>query len=155
MLSPEARAALEGARVARLATADSRGRPHAVPVCYALLPGEPPTLVTPIDEKPKAGEPASLRRVRDVRENPRVAVVVDRYTEDWDRLGWVQLRGTACLLEPGGNRHRKAILALRQRYDQYADHDLESRPVIAVEVGSASTWGDLGALAGAEPPDGR
>jgi PPOX class probable F420-dependent enzyme len=147
MLGDDERAALEAARVGRLATADAAGRPHVVPVCFALRAGTAgPTLVTPIDEKPKSAGPDALRRVRDVRENPNVAVVVDHYAADWDRLGWVQLRGTATVLDPGVDGHAEAVAALRERYDQYADHALERRPVIEVDVASTQSWGDLGAL---------
>lgn len=147
MLDDEARAVLAGARVGRLATADAEGRPHVVPICFALVDDEGgPTLVTPIDEKPKSADPDALRRVRDIQANPRVAVVVDHYAEDWDRLGWLQLRGTARVLDPAADGHAAAVEALRTRYDQYADHALEDRPVIAIELGSASSWGDLAAL---------
>jgi PPOX class probable F420-dependent enzyme len=147
MLDDEALAVLESARVGRLATVDAEGRPHVVPICFALVDAEAgPMLVTPIDEKSKSADPESLRRVRNVRANPRVAVVVDHYTEEWDRLGWLQLRGTARVLVPSADGHAAAIEGLRARYDQYADHALEERPVIAIEPGSARSWGDLGAL---------
>ena len=79
-------------RVARLATADANGVPHAVPVCYALL-GD--NLYVTIDKKPKRSDGRALRRLRNIVENPHVAVVVDRYDEDWSRLAWVMLRGRA------------------------------------------------------------
>lgn len=145
---------LRRARVGRLATADGEGRPNAVPVCFALLPdgdrGE--RIVSAVDEKPQSVDPDRLRRVRDVRENPRVALVVDHYREDWDRLGWVQVRGTARVLSPGDGSeghdrertpHASAVAALGERYDQYADHDLRERPVIAIEPGTVRSWGDL------------
>ncbi|PSP86250.1 TIGR03668 family PPOX class F420-dependent oxidoreductase [Halobacteriales archaeon QS_1_68_17] len=134
------RAFVESARVGRLATADADGRPHAVPICYALA-GE--RVVTPIDEKPKSVGPSRLRRVRDVRENPTVALVVDRYADDWTRLGWVQIRGRASLLDPGEDGHADAVARLRAKYDQYANHDLEARPVIEIRPGSVRSWGDL------------
>lgn len=145
MFSDGEREAIESARVGRLATADAAGRPNVVPVCYALAGGDdtPLRLVTPIDEKPKTAEPAELRRVRDVRENPRVAVVIDHYTEAWARLWWVQVRGTAVVLGPGDTGHPAAVAALRDRYDQYADHALEERPAIAISPGSIRSWGDL------------
>ena len=128
LIDPRERRYLEGARVGRLATADADGRPHAVPVCFAFV-GD--ALVTPVDEKPKAGDPSSLRRVRDVTENPAVALVVDHYSDDWSRLGWVQIRGTASLLSP-----------------DHADHALEDRPVVRIDVGSVVSWGDLARPAG-------
>lgn len=140
MLDDRERRYLERARVGRLATADADGRPHVVPVCFALVADH---IVTPIDEKPKAVAPDSLRRVRDISENPSVALVVDHYTEDWSRLGWLQIRGTASVREPGEPCHESAIAALRRKYDQYRHHDLEARPVIRIEPGSTLSWGTL------------
>jgi len=140
MFTPTERRYLATARVGRLGTADSDGRPSVVPVCFALLGTE---VVTPIDEKPMAGDPQTLRRVRDVRANPAVSLVVDHYDEDWSSLGWVQVRGTATVSEPAGPGHGDAVTALRAKYDQYADHDLESRPVILVDVGRVVSWGTL------------
>jgi PPOX class probable F420-dependent enzyme len=144
MFDPGERTYLEAARVARLATADAEGRPHAVPVCFAFVGDH---IVTPIDEKPKAVSPGKLRRSRDVDANPRVALVADHYTEDWSRLGWVQVRGTATLLSSGESGHPAAVTALREKYDQYADHTLEERPIIRISPGSVRSWGVL------EPPD--
>jgi PPOX class probable F420-dependent enzyme len=147
MLTAEERAVLETARVARLATADAEGRPHVVPICFALTERDVrPVLVTPIDQKPKAADPGDLRRVRDIRSNASVALVIDRYTEDWDRLGWLQLRGTASVVDPAKERHAPAVRALRERYTQYADHALEGRPMIEIRIGSASSWGNLEAV---------
>ena len=131
---------LENARVGRLATADAAGRPAVVPICFAWLDGD---VVSVVDEKPKTGGPTELRRLSDVRVNPFVAVVVDRYDEDWSRLGWVQLRGRARVVEPGDDGHLAAIEVLREKYPAYHDHDLEGRPVIRVEPGHAVSWGDL------------
>jgi PPOX class probable F420-dependent enzyme len=141
-MTPAERAYLGAARVGRLATADGDGRPHAVPVCFALV-GDPPAVVSPLDEKPKDVAPGELRRVRDVAANPRVALVVDHYTEDWDRLGWVQVRGTASLQEPGSEDHADAAAALKEKYDQYHEHALAERPLLHVAPGHTVSWGDL------------
>ena len=140
MFEPRQRAYLEAARVGRLATADAEGRPHAVPVCFAIAGDR---IVTPIDEKPKTVAATELRRSRDIRENPRVALVVDHYVEDWARLGWVQVRGTATHLDPGEAGHYDAVAALRGKYDQYADHALETRLVVVIEPGRVLSWGTL------------
>lgn len=140
MFERQERRYLETARIGRLATADAEGCPHVVPVCFAFADDD---IVTPIDEKPKDVSPAALRRSRDVRENPRVALVADHYTEDWARLGWVQVRGAAALVAPGDPAHAAAVSALREKYDQYADHALEERPVIRLAPGSVRSWGAL------------
>lgn len=141
-LTREERRYVERARVARLATADTDGRPNVVPICFALLEGD---VVFALDEKPKRGDPSDLRRVRDIEANPLVAVVVDRYEEDWKRLGWVQIRGQAAVIEPSAAGHRRAIEVLRSKYDQYTDHALERYPVVRVRPGHAVSWGDLDA----------
>lgn len=131
---------VERARVGRLATADAEGRPQAVPVCFAL---DQEHVVTAIDEKPQRAAPEELRRSRDIRENPRVTLLVDHYTDDWSQLGWVQVRGTATHCTPGDEPHATGTKALREKYDQYADHDLVERPLIRIAPGSVRSWGCL------------
>lgn len=140
--SPAERTFVSAARVARLATADGTGRPHVVPICFALVGGR---LVTPLDEKPKEVDPTDLRRVRDIESNPSVAVVVDRYREDWAELAWVQIRGEARLVEPIAAEHGEFVTALEGKYQQYADHALGGRPIIGIEPGHVVSWGALDA----------
>ena len=91
------RAFLDGQRVARLATVDAAGVPHVVPVCFAI---EGDTAYIAIDRKPKSGKP--LKRLRNIAENPHVALTADHYDDDdWTRLRWVMVRGRAELLERG------------------------------------------------------
>jgi PPOX class probable F420-dependent enzyme len=132
------RAYVESARVGRLATADAGGRPSVVPLCYAMVDE---ALVSPLDEKPKEGDLRDLRRVRDIRENAAVAVVVDEYSEAWEDLWWVQVRGRARVVEPGAEGHWDAVVALREKYDQYADHALGERPLVWVSPGHVRSWG--------------
>jgi len=140
MLQDDERQYLEQARIGRLATADAEGRPHAVPVCFALVDDD---IVTPIDEKPQRVSPDELRRSRDIRENPHVTLIVDHYTEDWGRLGWVQVRGRATHAHPDDDSHAPGVAALEGKYDQYADHDLADRPLIRIDPGSVRSWGHL------------
>jgi PPOX class probable F420-dependent enzyme len=138
MLTDPQRAFLAAQRVARLATADGAGRPHVVPVCYALLRDK---VYFTIDEKPKK-KPARLKRLANLRANPVAALVVDRYDEDWSRLGWVMVQGAAEVLE-AGPEHDEAQAALRQRYPQLAAMRIEALPVVAVRVEHAASWGRL------------
>jgi PPOX class probable F420-dependent enzyme len=140
MLSENQRHFLDKNRVGRLATADRSGAPHVIPVCYAAA-GD--TLYVTIDEKPKRRD-VPLKRVRNILENPQAAFVVDHYDEDWQRLGWVMLRGAAEILE-SGSEHDRAQELLRARYPQYQAMNLAGLPVIALRIVRATSWGNLSA----------
>ena len=140
MLSDRERQFLEGRRVGHLATADRHGVPHVVPVCYALSGA---SLYITVDEKPKRRD-IPLKRLRNIAQNPAVAFVVDRYDEDWARLGWVMLRGQAEILH-GGMEHAEAQALLRARYPQLAAMALAPLPVIALRIGRLTSWGELSA----------
>jgi PPOX class probable F420-dependent enzyme len=141
-LTGEAQTFVEAARRATLATIADDGRPRLVPVCFVVA-GD--LVWIPIDEKPKrSADPLDLARVRDVRERPRVALLVDRWDEDWARLGWVRLDGRADIVAPGEAGHADAIDALRTKYPQYLAHDLEGRPMIRVRIERTVSWGSLG-----------
>ena len=128
---------LDRYRVAHLATADSRARPHVIPICFAVT-GR--TLYSVIDAKPKRRPPAALRRVRNILANPRAAVVIDSYSEDWDALGYVLFEGAARLVEDG-REHATAVRLLRRKYHQYRNMSLEDRPIIAVDIARVVRWG--------------
>jgi PPOX class probable F420-dependent enzyme len=135
--SPAELALLAEARRATLATMDPEGRPRLVPICYVVLDD---VLWSPLDEKPKAiDDVRTLARVRDIEARPEVAVLVDRWSEDWSELGWLRLRGTARLVEPA-DVPAAVIAALRAKYPQYRDHDLEHRPALQVGVESVARW---------------
>ncbi|MGC1408547.1 MAG: TIGR03668 family PPOX class F420-dependent oxidoreductase [Acetobacteraceae bacterium] len=140
MLSSEHVAFLASQRVGRLATADARGNPHVVPVCFAI---ESATLYVTIDEKPKRASARPLKRLRNMIDNPSVAFVADRYDEDWRRLGWVMLRGRADILADGPE-HDRAQALLLERYAQYRIMQLAELPVIALRIERATSWGNLG-----------
>jgi PPOX class probable F420-dependent enzyme len=139
LLSAEQVRFLASQRVGRLATADGRGIPHVVPVCFAI---EAATLYITIDEKPKRASAQPLKRLRNMTENPSVAFVADRYDEDWRALGWVMLRGRAEILTDG-LEHNRAQELLRDRYPQYRAMQLADLPVIALRIERATGWGNL------------
>jgi PPOX class probable F420-dependent enzyme len=128
----------DGCRVGHLATADVHAAPHVVPVCFACTAT---TLYVTIDTKPK-GHVASLKRLRNIAANPQVAFIADHYAEDWSRLGWVMLRGSAEVLAAGAE-HANAQALLRARYAQYRTMPIETLPVIALRVARVTTWGNL------------
>lgn len=138
MLTDQQRRFLAAQRVARLATANAAGRPHVVPICYALS-GD--TVYFTIDQKPK--RKTRLKRLANLRENPYAALVVDHYEEDWARLGWVMVHGRAEVLE-SGPEHDRAQADLRARYPQLAAMRIEGLPVVAIRIERASSWGRLG-----------
>ena len=138
MLPPRERDFVAAARVARLATVAPDGMPHVLPVC-PVLDGD--TLFIAIDEKPKRPG-ARLQRLRNLVAHPQAAVVVDRYDEDWSRLGWVMLRGAAEVLTEGAEHARAQALA-RARYPQLAGMRLAGLPVIALRIARVASWGAL------------
>jgi PPOX class probable F420-dependent enzyme len=138
MLNDAQRSFLDRARIAHLATADRAGVPHVVPVCFCL---DGLTLYITVDEKPKRTD-IPLKRLRNIRENPVVAVTVDRWDEDWTRLAWVMLSGMADVLS-GGEEHARAQAHLRLRYPQYRAMDLLPLPVIAIRIRRVRSWGAL------------
>jgi len=136
-LSKAARDLLATARVAHLATSDQYARPHAVPIVFVC---RDEILYTPLDRKPKRDDDwHALRRVRNIETNGRVAVVVDRYDEDWSRLAWVLLEGVATILESGDERDAAAVL-LREKYSQYDTLPLDGRPIVRVQIEHATEW---------------
>jgi len=138
MLSEHQSRFLASRRVGHLATADARAIPHLVPVCFVVSDG---VLYITIDQKPKR-DARALKRLRNMIENPVAAFVADRYDEDWNRLGWIMLRGPAEILEAGAE-HDRAQALLRSRYRQYRAMALDDLPVIAVRVERVTSWGNL------------
>lgn len=140
MLTADQRLFLEAQRVGRLATVDAAGVPHVVPVCYAV--GDESVYIV-LDEKPKRVEARALKRVRNILENPRVALGVDYYDDkDWSRLGWVMVRGLAEIVDTG-DEHGAALELLRARYPQYGSMTLDRSPMIALRVKKVTDWGNL------------
>ena len=136
--------------MATLGTIATDGRPRLVPICFTLV-GD--VLYTPIDEKPKTGDPRTLARIRDIERRADVTVLVDRWDEDWRHLAWLRCDGRAGLTQDPDER-TAAIDALRAKYPQYGTHDLESRPLIRIEIEGVRSWGDLsGRGTGPSPSD--
>ncbi len=124
-----------------MATADSHGRPHVVPVCFAY---DGHNIFTPLDKKRKSVPAAGLRRVKNILSNPQVSLVVDGYFEDWKRLYYVLIHGTASLLE-SGDEYRNSLIILCRKYRQYEKMGLEDAglPVIKIAPESIVSWGNL------------
>jgi len=140
LFTPDQARFLMSHRVGRLATATGGGRPHVVPICYAF---DGALLYTPIDEKPKRVGAGKLRRIKNLRENPQVSLVVDDYDEDWTKLAFVIVRGCAEIVERGDQRS-EALVLLREKYPQYRAMVLEERPLLVIEPESVAAWGRVG-----------
>ncbi len=150
-LSPEDRAFLHQARVGRLATASAGGEPYVIPVCFVF---DGTGLYSAIDAKPKRVAAARLRRLINLRENPRACLVVDHYEEDWTRLRYVLLLGRAEILEAGPDRER-AFTLLREKYPQYGRMpDFGEGPVIRLIPERVVSWHGGSSASGA-PHEGR
>jgi PPOX class probable F420-dependent enzyme len=120
-------------RVAQLATLDADGRPHLVPIVFALA-GD--TLYSAVDAKPKRSR--TLRRIENARRRPDVTVLVDHYDEDWTRLWWVRLRGGARVLD-GGEEAAHALALLAAKYEQYRKA-APGLPVLAIDISDWRAW---------------
>lgn len=124
---------LSDARVARLATADAAGTPHIVPITYTL---DADTIYFTVDAKPKRTN--DLKRLRNITANPAVAVLVDHYEDDWNRLWWVRVDGRARILDDPAEAGR-ALDLLLQKYRQYADAR-PAGPVVAISIERLTGW---------------
>jgi len=121
------------ATVARLATVGEDGKPHLVPITFAL---DGDTLYFAVDAKPKRTE--NLQRLKNIRANPSVCVLVDHYDDDWTRLWWVRVDGTARIVEDRANAMH-ALDLLARRYEQYA-RTRPAGPVVSIAVDRISGW---------------
>lgn len=130
MTPDEARERFAAARVVRLATADAGGRPHLVPMVFAMSGDE---VFSAVDAKPK--RTTSLKRLANVRANPHVALLADRYDDDWSELWWARADGRARVLD----HDERALALLAERYEQYRESP-PAGPILAVTVERWSGW---------------
>ena len=138
----DVRAALESARHGYLSTASVEGDPHLQPVVFEIV-GE--SIYIAVDEKPKTT--LRLRRLTNIESNPKFALLVDHYDDDWNQLWWVLLRGPACVLWPSQWDEQEAavvIAALRAKYSQYDSMGLEERPLLKLTPDRITRWSASG-----------
>jgi len=139
LISTAIRAKLEAARVARLATLDTKQRPHLVPVCFAC---NGTVFYSAIDRKPKRVAPNRLARLKNIKKTPQVALLVDHYDEDWARLWYVLVRGDAELVSSPVERKR-ALQLLRAKYPQYGPDMLQDdAPILRITPRRITAWGN-------------
>ena len=118
-----------------------------MPVCFAY-DGE--RFFSAIDQKPKSAAPLRLKRIRNILANENVALVLDRYREQWDRLAYLMVQGSARIVESGPEQER-AIALLREKYPQYLVMDIESAPVIEITPRRFIQWEAVGVEEAEEP----
>src|SRR5258707_10437431 len=130
---------IAAARLAHLATADAAGAPHNVPVCY-WFDGE--RIYFAIDEKPKRQTGNRIKRMRNIAENPRVALLIDHYEADWTQLAYVLIHGEAQVVEDP-KEYMAALRYLRDKYLQYRRMTLspERNPIVKIEPQRGHVWG--------------
>lgn len=137
-LSDAARAFLDAHAVGHLATADASGAPHVIPLCYARLGDR---LYFVADDKPKRHGPRALKRLANIATNPRVALVVDDYDDDWRRLAYLLLHLDAAVVDDRAE-YDAACAALRTRYAPYRDMPLAlaTHPLVRMTVRRWHLW---------------
>lgn len=139
LITPEIHAKLERARVARLATVNAEQRPHVIPICFVW---DGSVFYSAIDRKPKRVAPTRLVRLKNIKEMPQVALLVDQYDEDWRRLWYVLVRGEAELISAPVERQR-AIQHLRAKYPQYDASILaDDAPILRITPVRVTAWGE-------------
>lgn len=139
-ISPAVRKRFKESRIARLATVSATGRPHLVPICFAF---DGRVFYFAIDRKPKRVKPERLVRIRNINQTGWAALLFDEYSEDWNRLWYVLVRGRARVVKNGFER-MTAIRMLRRKYRQYANGMLaDDAVVIRIELRSVASWGDI------------
>jgi len=127
-------------RIARLATVGSEKGPHVIPICFVW---DGSVFYSAIDHKPKRLAPDRLVRVKNIRETPQVALLVDQYDEDWTRLWYVLVRGRGELVSAAAERKR-AIQLLRAKYPQYEASMLaDDAPVLRITPVRVIAWGKI------------
>ena len=124
---------LGNSKVARFATADAQGRPHIVPIVFAL---DGNTLYFAVDAKPK--KTTDLKRLKNIAANPAVSVLVDQYANDWTKLWWVRADGTASVVI-GSAEAERAIALLAHKYEQHR-RERPAGPVVEVHLDRVTGW---------------
>jgi coenzyme F420-0:L-glutamate ligase / coenzyme F420-1:gamma-L-glutamate ligase len=132
---------LRRARVAHLATSSREGAPHNIPICFWF--DEALRFYFVIDEKPKQVTGRGLKRMRNIAENPQVAIVVDHYEEEWSYLAYVLIHGEAHVVEDP-NEYMLALRNLRDKYSQYRAMALrpERNPMVRIDAARVHVWGE-------------
>jgi PPOX class probable F420-dependent enzyme len=133
MVTPQERARVAAARVARLATVRADGGPHIVAVTFAL---DDDIVVSAVDHKPKRTQ--QLQRLRNLEERPTASLLVDHYEDDWSKLWWVRLDLDVEIVRDGPRRTGLLEPLIRK----YADYRVTAPrgPLLVMAVRSTTSW---------------
>ena len=124
---------LTGSTVARLATVSKEGRPHIVTIVFVI---DEETLYFAVDAKPK--KTTDLQRLKNIAANPSVTVLADHYEDDWTKLWWVRVDGTARAITDSAEAER-AIDLLAEKYEQHK-RERPTGPVVAIHLDRVTGW---------------
>ena len=122
--------------VAHLSTVDSEGDPHVVPIVYGF---DGKLFYTPVDSKPKKIKVTEIKRVKNIKFNSSVSVVIDDYSENWEKLAWVQIRGVAKLITKG-DEFEKGVEIILKKYPQYSKMNLNISMLIVISPDRVLSW---------------
>jgi PPOX class probable F420-dependent enzyme len=128
------------ARVAHLATSSGKAVPHNIPLCFWF---DVARFYFVIDEKPKRRAGTGPKRMRNIAENPRVALVIDHYEEEWAYLAYVLVHGEAHVVDDP-NEYMLGLRNLRDKYPQYRAMALnpERNPMVRIDADRVHVWGE-------------
>jgi PPOX class probable F420-dependent enzyme len=133
---------IERARVARLATVDYASKPYLVPVVFVFDGNH---FFIPIDQKRKTVKPQKLKRIKNIQDNPNVALLIDKYNEDWTKLAFVMIQGKASIITSktqGNIQLQEAYKKLTTKYRQYQKIRL-SEMCIIIKPEKVVSWGAI------------
>lgn len=136
VISAKLKSLITDSSIAYLSTVSHKGHPHIVPICFVLLDQNFYSL---LDNKPKNVQVLKLRRVQNIISNPKVALIVNHYEDDWDKLWHVLIKGNGSIVANELER-RAAIKSLKQKYEQYLHMDVDLNPVIKIRPTNIVSW---------------
>ena len=117
--------------VGRIATVDKEGMPHDVPVCPLLDRG-----------KVYFATETNAKKVKNIKTNPRVAIVFDVYSDAWKKLRGVMLQCDAHIVDKAGfTKIRAKLYDKYPQYEKQAPIEPEDSVIVELEPAKKFSWG--------------
>ncbi|MCH7967161.1 MAG: pyridoxamine 5'-phosphate oxidase family protein [Thaumarchaeota archaeon] len=105
------------AKVARLATVDQKSNPYVIPVVFVFHKN---SFFIPLDEKTKSVNPKKMKRVKNIEKNPNVCLLIDQYQNNWKKLFFLMIHGTATIIDDKKGKILSEVHKLLiSKYSQY------------------------------------